>query len=219
MPTINKREATIDFKGAEFLTVADLTSFLFSLDYAYECVYLFYNIDSRDDINVVLESLINRRRVPVRINYAYNIRSRSNDATDVLRIHKINMNSPGDFSFLGDMNPLTNLKDIYVERNRHKEWEKEFKHRKKIENQKMAIDKTEAQQKKEEAELEYEIAKIRAQQEIEFRNLEIVQKRIETYKMMGYSSEEIKRLIDYTITHPVDNLIDNSPKFRLKGRD
>jgi len=102
------------------------------------------------------------------------------DSSDYWYINKISINSPGILEFIGALNPLNFLQEIFKEYHQHKKAMKELA-----------------------------IAEQQSSLEARLKEIEIVKKRIELLKEAGINQRAIKSLVMYTIVEPNLLLLEN----------
>lgn len=220
------KSGSLHFVCKNRLHVFHLSYFLFDLDFAYQAVSLFHKLDNVDDIKIVIDS-IEKGRFPVQLSYRQALSKRGtvvNDkhGTDVLSVQSITINSPADLKFIGDLNPINNIKDVFVEMKQHQRWKAEHELAKQAQTQKLQIEREEFKQKQKEQALNRNIKKAKAKQEIEterqlieLRRLDIIQKKVEILKSMAIPDTQIQTLVQSAVIWPVERLVRNNPLFDL----
>lgn len=127
-----------------------------------------------------------------------------------LIVHKVNIESPGVWEFLGTLNPLQQLREYEKdrhERRKDKEW------REAEEQRQMSLENQKREQEIKRAELENSTLENSALQEsrkadLENRRLEtsIIQEQINLLHSIGYSDEQIRKLLNAHYYKPLSRL-------------
>jgi hypothetical protein len=129
-----------------------------------------------------------------------------------LQVFRLSLNSPGDYGFLGGLNPINSLIEGYKTYKEEKRKDEEFSHQKHIDEKNM-------KQKEEMHDLEKQKAEqemILRSQDIVLKNLDIAQKTAGILAERGYQPSEINEVIEKLLDKPIKKLAKTHTKFRLK---
>jgi len=208
---------TISFETEDQITVFELNKFLRNLMYAYASVHTFQELtdqfDHPSDLNHLKKShkaTIGelRKIVESKVNLGEStvaaVKNALANTFPLLRVVSININSPGQFTFFGDLNPLNFIKDMYRVYKREERLEEEHKLRRKIAKKE--------QKRKDEI---HKLEKKKMEQSIEMNELLLTEQRMRLVKL---AEEDLKGLsvVSSELMRPVRDLMVDSPKFKLK---
>ena len=183
-------------------TVKEITDYLFDLEKAYNSLYVF-----DDFLGVTSSNSSSRRRskfffyefgLPLAPNFKLDS---SNDLLlpeDRLIISKINIQSPGFWEVLGSLNPLQQIREYLNDRHnrgKDKRWRE--------------------QTEKDKAVLENELI----QRQIFEAENKTVRERIEIYKELGFSDQEIRQLIWANVGRPLMELGKHQDNGLIEGAE
>lgn len=170
-------------------TILEITSFLNDLEAAYIALYQFSSFDA--------ESRMHRRRWPIELLLDFyepigipEFRRASLSPIEIpppdrLVLNRVRIESPGFWEFLGSLNPLQHIREYLNDRHRRRQ----------------DIEYREPSEKKR---LELENALLQAQ--IEREQNSVLRERIQIYRELGYSNEEVQRILWASVGLPLSQL-------------
>lgn len=202
----------LQFKTIENITVVELTQFLDDLFASYEGALLVDNLRKGENLDETEKRYLYSAASGGYVVTNF-IRSRKRDrlresqlnGNSQLKIVSININSPGDFNFLGLPDPIQSVTNLIHEINEQRRWKQEFKRTTLESKHRMRLEK-----KKDDRD---EIEQI---QRIELNDLEILSRKIQLLKDTGNSPEQIQQYVNSFLLTPIKRLVDRNPKFKLK---